>query len=93
MIACKKTRLTAAGNISDKPAMLHWILVENQDDSARHITLNDATSGATGEIIKLRVPASRTIPFYFDPPMSFNTGIRISAFEHANTRVVGGYTD
>jgi len=93
MIACKKTRLTAAGNIVGASAMLHWLMVENPNSSIRHITLNDAASGATGEIIKFHQPAQRTMLYTFDPPMPFLNGIRISAFEHADTRVVGGYTD
>jgi len=93
MIACQKTRLTAAGNIVGRPAMLHWILFENPEGSAQSATLNDAASAATGEIIKLRAPATTTIVIPFDPPMPFGTGIRISAFSHANVRVVGGYTE
>lgn len=93
MIACKKTRLTEAGNISGRSAMLHWILFENPETTAKSATLNDATSGATGEIIKLRAPAATTILIPFSPPMPFLNGIRISAFGHANVRIVGGYTD
>lgn len=93
MIACKKTRLTAAGNIVATPAMLHWLIIENPNSSKRHCTLNDATSGTTGEVIKFHIPSQSTQPFYFDPPMPFTTGIRFSAFGHADTRVVGGYTD
>lgn len=93
MIACKKTRLTGAGNIVGHSAMLHWLLVENPNSSIRHITLHDDNDGTTGEIIKFHIPAQRTEPFYFDPPMPFLVGIRIGAFEHSDTRVVGGYTD
>jgi len=93
MIACKKTRLTAAGNISAKPAMLHWILVENQDNDTRYVILNDATSGTGEEVIKLGVPSKQTKPFYFDPPIPFNTGIRVGTFEESAMVVLGGYTD
>ena len=93
MIACKKTRLTEAGNIVGHSAMLHWILFENTETSAYSATLNDATSSTTGEVIKLSAPASTTIVIPFDPPMPFLIGIRISAFGHANVRIVGGYTD
>ena len=93
MIACKKTRLTTAGNICATPAMLHWLLVENPNSSNRHITLHDDNDGTSDEVIKFHIPAQRTLPFYFDPPMPFDVGIRVGAFEHSDTRVVGGYTD
>jgi len=91
MPAILKTRLTEAGNIYAGPGQLHWLILENESDGVKYVLLNDATSSTTGEVIKFRMPASRTITHNFTPPIPFSTGIRIGTFEHANTRVVGGY--
>lgn len=92
MLAIKKTRLTAAGNICSTPGHLHWITIENPDSSTRHITLHDDNDGTDDEVIKFRTPAGRTETHNFIPAMPFSTGIRIGAFEDSDTRVVAGYT-
>lgn len=92
MIAAKKTRLTAAGNICAYPAMLHWLIISNSSDSTRHCTLHDDTDGTSDEVVKFYTPGQRTIVYAFDPPIPFATGIRIGAIEHSGTVITGGYS-
>ena len=92
MLAVKKTRLTAAGNICAYPAMLHWLIVTNWDGDPRHVVLNDATSGTTGEVSKFYVASDRTEVFSFNPPIPCSTGIRIGTFEESAMEVTGGYS-
>jgi len=92
MIAANKTRLTAIGNIKATPGMLHWLVISNSDSSVRHCTLHDDDDGTSDEVIKFYIPGERTVPFYFDPPLPFATGIRIGAIEHSGTVITGGYS-
>jgi len=91
MIGVKHTRLTAAGNILAADGKLHWLIATNPDSSTRHFTLNDSAA-ATNEVHKFYVPGQTTKVFSFDPPINFDVGIRISAMEHGDTVVTGGYS-
>lgn len=89
--ACKKTRLTSAGNIKASAGILYWLLVSNPNSSMRHFTLHDAISGTTGEVHKFYISAETTKIFPFDPGILMGVGIRIGNIEHGDTVITGGY--
>lgn len=90
---CLKTIITAVGNIKDGPGKLYYLLVTNANSSRRNFTLHDATSGAaSGDVVqKFFMAAESSQVFTFDPPLPFDTGIRIGAIEHDEITMVGGY--
>ena len=92
MIGVRKARLTSADNIKATEGLLHWLIISNSDSSTRHCTLHDDNDGTDDEVIKFSIPGQRTIPFYFDPPLPFVTGIRIGSIEHSGTVITGGYS-
>jgi len=91
MLAAKKTRLTAAGNIKATAGELHWLIVTNWDGDPRYVVLNDDNDGTDGEIAKFYVASKRTEVFSFSRPISCTTGIRIGTFSESAMEVTGGY--
>ena len=88
---CLTTRITSANNIKGSAGKLFWLLVSNANASMRHFSLHNATSGTTGLVHKFYMKAEDTHLFNFDPPIPFDTGIRIGEIEHADITMVGGY--
>ena len=92
MIAARYTKLAAIGNIKDSDGMLHWLIITNSHSSnVRDVHLNDATSGAGSEVMKIKVKPDSTLPLYFDPPIPFATGIRIGTMG-GDVQLTGGYS-
>lgn len=89
--ACPYTRLTSAGNIKASGGVLYFLIVTNEDNDTRYVTLNNATSGTSSEVARFYVPTDSTRVFSFNPPISMGTGIRVGTFSESAMIVTGGY--
>ena len=86
---CDTGELTAAGNIKATPGVVFWLTACETAGAAATFTLNDATSGTTGEIATFRVTANTTLGLRFAPAIQFTTGIRLGAVGASMSITVG----
>jgi len=88
---CSKTYINgAAGNIKGSEGVLYWISASNANAAAQTFELNDATADHADDVMIFTVPLGGHIHCVFDPPIYFNTGIRIGVC-HTNIDILAGY--
>lgn len=88
---CSTTYLNgAAGDIKASAGVLYWITASNANAAAQTFELNDATSGHASEKMIFTIPLANHIHCVFDPPIYFDTGIRIGVC-HADIDILAGY--